>query len=284
MLFRSCLLMAGSVSHLRCMAADLQEALSRVGLRVTFAESFWCSSHAVCEPLKSRLVVNNIVVPYVCAQTGQFKHLGATLSLDGRCQISLQARLECGWRAFFTRSDVWRSKAPLADKLQVLHQVVQPCVLYGSESWSLTSAQRRSLDAALHSMVRRIMGLRRRPTDQGLEPWLDWWRRTARAARQAWTRGGYLPWSSCQRQQKWRWAGVLACAPSPARLITLWRGVEWTREQFRSEGSRRVKRDKPGKPVRWENSLHAFWEARGLSWSSADLWAELEDHFVARVL
>ena len=53
---------------------------------------------------------------------------------DGRSQISLQARLECGWKAFFARMDVWKASAPLNSKLQVLHQVVQACVLYGAES------------------------------------------------------------------------------------------------------------------------------------------------------
>ena len=94
------------------MAFDLHSALAEVGLHVNFAESFWTSSHAVQEALKEELVVEGVVIPYVCAQTGSFKHLGSTLSLDGRSQISLQARLECGWKAFFSRMDVWKASAP----------------------------------------------------------------------------------------------------------------------------------------------------------------------------
>ena len=110
-------------------------------------------------------MIDGVVMPYVCAQTGAFKHLGSTLSLDGRSQISLRARLACGWKAFFSRMEVWKASAPLNSKLQVLHQVVQACVLYGAESWTLTSAQLRSLDVIFNAMIRRILNLRRRPLE-----------------------------------------------------------------------------------------------------------------------
>ena len=283
----NCMLTASKLSHLKCMAIDLQAALAEVGLHVNFAESFWTSSHAVQEALKGELVVDGVVVPYVCAQSGDFKHLGSTLSLDGRSQISLQARLECGWKAFFSRMEVWKASAPLISKLQVLHQVVQACVLYGAESWTLTAAQSRSLDVTLNAMIRRIMGLRRRPLPGGgLEPWLDWWRRTNRAAREAWISAKFLPWSSVCKQMKWRWACTLAHDDANmCRSVVLWRGVEWTREQFRSEGLNRVMRSRPGKPVRWENYLHAFWKTKGALWTEVEtgLWDELEDQFVAGV-
>ena len=85
---------------------------------------------------------------------------------------------------------------------------------------------------------------------------------------------------------KWRWACTLANdEASLCRSVVLWRGVEWTREQFRSEGVHRVKRCRPGKPVRWENSLHAFWESKGAVWTEVEtgLWDEHEDQFVAGV-
>ena len=161
------------------------------------------------------------------------------------------------------------SSGPLNSKLQVLHQVVQACVLYGAETWTLTSAQSRSLDVTLHAMIRRIMNLGRRPmAGGGLEPWLDWWRRTNRAARKAWLDANFLPWSSVCRQMKWRWACTLANdEASLCRSVVVCRGVEWTREQFRTEGANRVMRSRPGKPVRWENSLHAFWNSKGVVWT-----------------
>ena len=161
------------------------------------------------------------------------------------------------------------------------------CCTYGAESWTLTSAQSRSLDVTLNAMVRRIMGLRRGPLESGgLEPWLDWWRRTNRAAREAWLVAKFLPWSSVYRQVRWRWACTLANDDANlCRSVALWRGVGWTREQFRSEGAHRVMRSRPGKPVRWENYLHAFWKSKGAVWTEVEtgLWDELEDQFVAGV-
>ena len=58
---------------------------------------------------------------------------------------------------------------------------------------------------------------------------------------------------------------------SLCRSVVLWREVEWTREQFRSEGVHSVKRCRPGKPVRWENSLHAFWESKGAVWTEVEV-------------
>ena len=45
----------------------------------------------------------------------------------------------------------------------------------------------------------------------------------------------------------------------------------------RSEGSHRVMRSRPGKTVRWENSLDAFWKSKGAAWTEVEtgLWDEL---------
>ena len=157
------MLAAGKVSHLRCMAIDLQAALAEVGLHVNFAGSFWTSSHGVLEALKGELVVDGVVVPcgrfpkfhsvfvgpgpwhieirHRVKQTSTISLCGFEIlklksrrlklwkptvclctdwclqalgldSLDGRSQISSQARFECGWKAFFARMEVWKASAP----------------------------------------------------------------------------------------------------------------------------------------------------------------------------
>ena len=162
-----------------------------------------------------------------------------------------------------------------------------PCILVGSESWHLTRQDRTYLDGVLARMVRKIMGLKRRPSPQGIETWLEWWRRTGRRAKQAWLDCGYALWSVVYASRKWRWASKISCLPEndPIKLVSLCRDTEWQCDRSRS-ADLAIKRPKRGNPFRWDRVLHRFWARRGYYWlgqgvhrPTRELWFQLEDSF-----
>eukprot|EP00972_Heterocapsa_arctica_P019944 2942058-Heterocapsa_arctica.AAC.1 len=109
---------------------------------------------------------------------------------------AFQHRQACAWRAFYARSEVWRSAGASPDKLRVFRQTVEPCMQLGSESWNMRKSERRTLDFALWRMLRKILARKRHVVNGMLECWLTWWRRTGHLAQECWKTAGFLPWST----------------------------------------------------------------------------------------
>ena len=88
---------------------------------------------------------------------------------------------------------MWKGRASVASKLKVFRMTVEPCVLLGCECWHLSRLDRTYLDGVLSRMVRKIMARKRCVSPQGAEPWMEWWRRTARLAKKVWLDAGFSP-------------------------------------------------------------------------------------------
>ena len=202
------ILLAEDPSTLALMAADVAEALARVGLELNLTKCEWTST--VEDGSVFRLFGH--VVPYTPSSEGLL-YLGSLLTLDGRSRVTLEHRVASGWRAFYARSDVWRGRASVLSKLKVFRMTVEPCVLFGCECWHLTRLDRTYLDGVLSRMVRKIMGHRRRHQSGHLELWLDWRRRTGRLAKSAWLDAGFPLWSVAYASRKWGWASKICALP-----------------------------------------------------------------------
>ena len=141
----------------------------------------------------------------------------------------MSARLTAAWRGFFSRVDVWKSRAPLTNKLAVLQQTVEQVALFGPEVWTPSCRDRAMLNTTLFRMIRKIMRRGRRPLAGGLlEPWVDWWIRTGRLARKSWIDAGFKMWSSAAARRKWLWASkIFAGAADVSFTLVSWRSIEW---------------------------------------------------------
>ena len=95
-------------------------------------------------------------IPYV----NEYVYLGQLISFDDSMEREVQRRITLAWRAF------WSLKFVLLDKslsrtlrIESLETCIYPVVLYGSQTWSLTSRQRRMLQLCQRKMVRKILGV-----------------------------------------------------------------------------------------------------------------------------
>ena len=54
---------------------------------------------------------------------------------------------------------VWRSNLPKESKVNLFKVTIQPILLYGSETWTLSSRQQKRLDGAFTSLLRRAQNI-----------------------------------------------------------------------------------------------------------------------------
>ena len=277
------LLIAETADQLQAMIVQLNMYLKPLGLEMNFTKCRWASN---C-PSTSTITCAGTVIPYIPFKD-PFPFLGYSHALDGRSKEAMSVRLAAAWRGFFSRMDVWKSKAPLNSKLAVLQQTVEQVALFGSEVWTPSCRDRAVLNTTLLRMIRKIMRRGRRPLAEGyLEPWVEWWIRTGRLARKSWIDAGFKMWSTAAARRKWLWAFKISAGSADIGFTLVnWRSIEWQRQQERILRHKRETRPSPGKPWRWETVVHRFWERRGYVWLdrgeqavSEDLWFSEADKF-----
>jgi hypothetical protein len=96
--------------------------------------------------------VLNLRVPY-------YSYLGQKLSFQRSSEKEIKRRIGLAWKRF------WSLKFILTDKYQnvslkteALEKCVIPVLLYGSQTWSLTSKQRQMLRSCQRRMESKILG------------------------------------------------------------------------------------------------------------------------------
>ena len=91
-----------------------------------------------------------------------FSYLGSKISCDGSVTVEIERRLGLAWGAMSSLGDnVWGSRyLSRTTKVEVFKRLVLPVLLYGCETWTLTSTMRARLDSFGTKNLRRILGYR----------------------------------------------------------------------------------------------------------------------------
>ena len=110
----------------------------------------------------------------------------------------------------------------------------------------------------------------------GLEPWVDYIRRSTKKGEEALERLHIDDWISIQRRRKWRWAKRV-CS-SEAHEWTL-QALRWDPQQDPTCGARR----RPGRPKRrWCDDIRQHAGPNWMSIANTDMWEVLEPSYVGR--
>ena len=197
-------------------------------------------------------------------------------TLHSRTSAELRARIGAAWAKFHS---LWpllgKRDGNLSQKLRVFDASVTQTVLWCSESWLLTVKEKRLLVTTQNRMLRRIAGPGRRPE----EPWVDWIRRSTRAARKHAEHAGIRFWLDSHLKAKWCWAGHVA-RMQPARLACRslkWRDSAWWKTEVQGfPTSLRMHRPHRTRWFRWEDDLKRY--ASDSGWESWQTVAQQRDH------
>ena len=158
----------------------------------------------------------------------------------------------------------------LKQRLRLFNAVVGRSLLWGAESWTLTVAEKKALQAVQRSMLRRFAAPRKRAEEE----WLAWIRRATHIALANAETARVHCWVKEHLRMKWRWAGHLARMrkyrpDSWALKATVWRGTAWQKEMTEDTELFRWRplRPRPGRWGRWENNISSFYQSVGRIWT-----------------
>jgi hypothetical protein len=92
-------------------------------------------------------------------KVSEFTYLGSVLVIDSSCDKEIKTRLGRANATFGRLENIWKSKAiSCRIKIRLYNSLVLPTLLYGAETWSMTVANMKRLEAAHHKWQRKILG------------------------------------------------------------------------------------------------------------------------------
>lgn len=88
-----------------------------------------------------------------------FEYLGTTISNDNDIKKCIKERIRYANRAYFANINIFRNKNIRREtKLKIYHSLIRPIVAYGSEVWTMTVEDEKSLRIFERNILRKIYG------------------------------------------------------------------------------------------------------------------------------
>ena len=93
-------------------------------------------------------------------EVSEFCYLGSVIAEDGSCAKGIRIRLGKANSTFGRLLNIWKNKG-LATKIKIrlYEALVMSTLLYGAETWPMTVANMKRLEAAHHRWQRKILGI-----------------------------------------------------------------------------------------------------------------------------
>ncbi|KAJ4437180.1 hypothetical protein ANN_17315 [Periplaneta americana] len=105
---------------------------------------------------EDRIHLNGQPLEYV----EDYIYLGQNLSFSRNSEKEIKRRISMAWKKFWSLKFILTDKfQKLSLKVETLEKCILPVLLYGCQTWSLTSKQRRTLQTCQRSMERKILQL-----------------------------------------------------------------------------------------------------------------------------
>ena len=218
----------------------------------------------------------------VLAPEANLTLLGTVLSLTDVTNTEIKNRISAAWRLFWSmKALLLNQNVTITRRLRLFDATVGSCVTWCCESWSPRVGELRQLEVARRSMLRKLVGARRAPT----EDWIDWIQRATHKALHWSARAGVREWGHFDFERKWIWAGHVARSSAQTWLykVTSWRDSAWQRLSD-DIGMQRVTRPSTGRWMKWEDPIRRYCSAQGLkAWeelaADREQWTEHTERF-----
>ena len=135
-------------------------------------------------------------------------YLGKRFAFKAHHDVELKHRVGKAWAKFGAfRNELTNKCFDLPKRVQLFKSVVQPSLLYGCVSWTLTRAREKLIKTTQRKMLRQILGVKRLIDDAGeLEEWVDWMIRSTDFAEQMAEQNGVPDWNTEVHRRKYNWA------------------------------------------------------------------------------
>ena len=132
-------LMAESEEELESVLMKVKEESKKVGLKLTIQK-------------KTKIMASGLITSWqIDGETMEavtFMFWGSKITADGNCSHEIKRHLLLGRKAMTNLDNILKSRdITLPTKVRLVKAMVFPVVMYGCESWTVNSAERRRIDA-----------------------------------------------------------------------------------------------------------------------------------------
>lgn len=211
------------------MLKELVDAAIKVGLKINFSK---------CKYLTSKRADRGSISvgEQQIGRVDDFIYLGHRLSIDGQTH-EVSRRIGLGWAAYNKFRYLFRAEIEINLKVRLWNMCVLPCLIYGSETWTLDALTIKKLRVAVRGMERSMIGINRR--DRKTNKWIR-------------EKTGLRDVGEIVHTRKWSWMGHIIRTTDnrwTKRLIE-W----WPINQLRNRGRPKTSYDHEMKKVCGENT------------------------------
>ena len=142
-------LTSDSIKDAETLLQSLEEAASKVGLYCNEGKTEFITTSPKPTDLRS---LNGITIKRVV----DFKYLGAHI-VDSQKDFNIRKAM--AWDACNKLDKIWQSNITNALKVQTFKTLVEPVLLYGSETWTLSTRLEKRLDGCYTNLLRRVQNI-----------------------------------------------------------------------------------------------------------------------------
>ena len=224
-------ILSKSPSHLQDMFQCWLLILAERGWQVPVPECTWCTTAS--DDTEGEIVDMFGQVVKRASRSVGFKALGSWISFDNSSSKEIEYRIGQCWKAFESHRDMLcNQRGSLRRRLELLDKVVLPSISWGGATWNPTQKDLNSIWTVQHRMMRIMMGIRRRPGEEGD----DFVYCVNLGIKRIRTRFNILTWDEAVLQMRYRFMGHLQrfVTYDEDRLafrVLSWRGIDWIKEQ-----------------------------------------------------
>ena len=184
-------------------------------------------------------------------EVDSFTYLGSIIDTQGGTDADVRVRIGKARSSFKQLKKVWNcNNLTLHTKVRIFNTTVKPVLLYGAETWRITAAISKKLQAFINTCLRAILRIRW-PNVITNE---DLWQRTQQE-----------PVEELIRQRRWRWIGHTLRKPTSSIVR---QALTWN-----PQGKRKRGRPK----MTWRRELEADTKMSGHSWGQIERLAQDRD-------
>ena len=154
-------LISGSLANAQSLLSSLEKAANCVGLYLNESKTEYLNHCQIIDSDFSIKTINGRELK--CVQ--DYKYLGSFISDSVK---DFKTRKGMAWSACNDLHNVWSSSLDDKIKINTFKTMIEPILLYGSETWTLNARQQKRLDGTYTRLLMRVKNLswKRHPTLQ----------------------------------------------------------------------------------------------------------------------
>jgi endonuclease/exonuclease/phosphatase family metal-dependent hydrolase/ribosomal protein S28E/S33 len=148
-------IMARSLVGAKEVLVNLDSSAREVGLRINENKTKVMTQTRRNTPIRQNLTVAD----YNFENVENFVYLGTNISKDGNETEEIKRRILLANKTYYWILPIIRNKDVHRNaKLRIYKSIIRPVLCYGSETWTLTQASEKMINACERKILRRILG------------------------------------------------------------------------------------------------------------------------------